>query len=242
MHIALFVPCFIDQFLPRVAVATAAILRHLGHEVVVPPGQTCCGQPTFNQGYWPESRRIALHFLDVFEGCEAIVAPSGGCVGMVREHYRWLFEGRPELERVEALAGHVHEFTSFLVDELGVTDLGAKLEATVTVHDSCHALRELGIKRQPRALLAAVEGLRVVEMPDSETCCGFGGAFSVKYPEISTAMADEKLDNALSTQADLITGVEASCLMHLQGRIDRRKLPIRTLHIAELLAKGLGLA
>jgi L-lactate dehydrogenase complex protein LldE len=220
--------------------ATARILEHLGHGVIVPDGQTCCGQPTFNTGYWPETRHIARHFLQVFAGYDTIVAPSGGCVGMVAQNYPWLFEGQPEAALAREMAGRVHEFTSFLVDHLGVTDLGAKLEATVTLHDSCHALRELGIREQPRALLRAVEGLTLIEMPASDTCCGFGGAFSVKYPEISTAMADEKLANALSTEAQFITGVEASCLMHLQGRIDRQGYPIKTMHIAELLARGMG--
>jgi len=241
MQIALFVPCFIDQFMPQVALATARILQRLGHKIIVPEGQTCCGQPTFNTGYWPETRRIARHFLNVFAGYDTIVAPSGACVAMVSHNYPSLFEGQPEAPQVQEMAGRVHEFTSFLVDCLGVTDLGAKLETTVTVHDSCHALRELSVKEQPRALLRRVEGLTLIEMPESETCCGFGGAFSVKYPEISTAMADEKLGKALSTQAEVITGVEASCLMHLQGRIDRRKLPLKTLHIAELLGRGMGL-
>lgn len=241
MQIALFVPCFVDQFMPQVALASARILQHLGHEVIAPEGQTCCGQPTFTQGYWPETRRIARHFLKVFAGCETIVAPSGGCVGMVRENYRPLFEGQPEEQQARDMAGRVYEFTSFLVDKLRASDLGAKLEATVTLHDSCHALRELGVREQPRALLRAVEGLTLIEMPSSDTCCGFGGVFSAKYPEISTAMADDKLANAVSTGAEYITGVEASCLMHLQGRSDRRKLPIRTIHIAELLARGMGL-
>jgi len=241
MQIALFVPCYIDQFAPQVALATARILERLGHEVIVPPGQTCCGQPTYNTGYQDETRGIARHFLRVFDAYETIVAPSGGCVGMVRENYPGLFAGRPEEAPARDIGGRVHEFTSFLVDTLGVTDLGAKLPTTVTVHDSCHALRELGIREQPRALLRAVEGLTLIEMPDSDTCCGFGGAFSVKYPEISTAMADEKLTNALSTQAEIITGVESSCLMHLQGRIDRQGHPIKTMHVAEVLARGMGL-
>lgn len=240
MQIALFVPCFVDQFAPQVALAVARILERLGHEVVVPEGQTCCGQPTYNTGYWDETREIARHFLRVFEGHETIVAPSGGCVGMVRLHYPGLFEGQPEAEAVQALGGRMHEFTSFLVDQLGVTDLGAQLQAHVTFHDSCHPLRELGIREQPRALLRAVTGLTLTEMPQSDTCCGFGGAFSVKYPEISTAMADEKLTNATSTGAEFITGVESSCLLHLQGRIDRQKLPLKTMHVAELLARGLG--
>jgi L-lactate dehydrogenase complex protein LldE len=241
MQIALFVPCFIDQFMPQVALATARVLQHLGHEVIVPAGQTCCGQPTFNAGYWPESRRIARHFLNVFADYETIVAPSASCVTMVRHHYSELFAGEAEEQVAGKMGGRVHEFTSFLVDCLGVTELGAKLSATVTMHDSCHALRELQIKEQPRALLRQVEGLTLIEMPQAEACCGFGGAFAVKYPEISTVMVDEKLDSALGTSAEIITGVEGSCLMHQQGRIERRGLAIKTMHVAELLGRGMGM-
>jgi L-lactate dehydrogenase complex protein LldE len=242
MKIALFVPCFIDQFFPQVAEATVRILSHLGHEVTVPKGQTCCGQPTFNAGYWPESRRIARNFLRVFAPFDTVVAPSGSCVAMVRGNYPRLFECTPQAHEAEAIGGRVHELTSFLVDTLKVTDLGAKLSAKVTFHDSCHPLRELGVKDQPRTLLSHVEGLELVEMHQSEECCGFGGVFSAKYPEVSTALADEKLNNALQTEAQYITGVEGSCLMHLQGRINRQGLPIETIHVAELLARGMKLA
>ncbi|MEN6547854.1 MAG: (Fe-S)-binding protein [Armatimonadia bacterium] len=241
MKIALFVPCYVDQFFPQVAEATLRILSHLGHEVVVPPDQTCCGQPTFNAGYWPESRRIARNFLRVFADHDLIVAPSGSCVSMVRVNYPQLFAGEPEERLSYEIGPRVRELTSFLVDDLGITNLGAKLSTKVTVHDSCHPLRELGVREQPRALLRAVEGLELVEMEKSDVCCGFGGVFSAKYPEVSTAMADEKLDNALRTGAEWIVGVEASCLMHLQGRIDRRGLAIGTRHVAELLARGMGL-
>ena len=241
MKIALFVPCFIDQFFPQVAEASLRLLSHLGHEVVVPPNQTCCGQPTFNAGYWPESRRIARNFLKVFGGYDTIVAASGSCVAMVRGNYPDLFEGTRQAEAARAIGPKVHELASFLVDTLQVTDLGAKFEAKVTFHDSCHPLRELGVRRQPRALLERVQGLELVEMEKSDECCGFGGVFSAKYPEVSTALADEKLHNALQTDAEYITGVEGSCLMHLQGRINRQGLPIKTIHLAELLARGMGL-
>ena len=241
MKIALFVPCFIDQFFPQVAEATLRLLTHLGHEVVVPPGQTCCGQPPFNAGYWPESRRIARNFLKVFDPFETIVAPSGSCVSMVRGNYPQLFESTPQSETANSLGPRVHELTSFVVDELGVTDLGATFPAKVTFHDSCHPLRELGVREQPRALLAHVQGLELVEMDKSDECCGFGGVFSAKYPEVSTALADEKLKHALQTEAEYLTGVEGSCLMHLRGRINRQGLPIKTMHLAELLARGMGL-
>jgi L-lactate dehydrogenase complex protein LldE len=241
MQIALFVPCFIDQFYPQVAEATLRLLSHLGHEVVVPPNQTCCGQPTFNAGYWPESRRIARNFLKVFAPYETIVAPSGSCVSMVRVNYPQLFEGTPQEAAAREIGPRVHELTSFLVDDLGVTDLGAEFAAKGTLHDSCHPLRELGVRDQPRALLGKVAGLELVEMQGSDVCCGFGGVFSAKYPEVSTALADEKLGNALATEAEYVVGVEGSCLMHLQGRINRQGLPINTLHIAELLARGMGL-
>ncbi|NPV46702.1 MAG: (Fe-S)-binding protein [Armatimonadetes bacterium] len=241
MQIALFVPCHVDQFMPQVAEAAYRLLRSLGHNVVVPEAQTCCGQPAYNAGYWPESRRIARNFLRVFGEHGTIVAPSGSCVSMVRTNYPGLFAGEPEEAAARALGHRVHELSSFLVDILQVTNLGAELPVTVTVHDSCHALRELGVRDQPRALLAQVRGLTLVEMAHSEVCCGFGGLFSVKYPELSTAMADEKLDNALATGAQYLVGVEASCLLHLQGRLRRRALPLQTLHLAELLAWGKGL-
>lgn len=241
MRIAVFVPCYIDQFYPPVAQATVALLRHLGHEVVVPPDQTCCGQPAFNAGYWPESRRIARQFLKVFVPFDTIVAPSGSCVSMVRVHYPELFADQPEAGAVAELGPRVRELTSFLVDELGVSDLGASFPARVTIHDSCHALRELGVRHQPRVLLNAVRELQIVEMANSDVCCGFGGMFAAKYPEVSTALADEKIANAQLTDADYIVGVEQSCLMHLQGRLQRQGLPLKTMHVAELLARGGGL-
>jgi L-lactate dehydrogenase complex protein LldE len=184
---------------------------------------------------------MARNFLRAFADHETIVAPSGACVAMVRVNYPTLFAGEAEEQAARAVGPRVHEFSSFLVDVLGVTDLGARLETTVTCHDSCHPLRELGVRDQPRALLANVAGLRLVEMEHSETCCGFGGVFAAKYPELSTAMADEKLDHAAATGAQYVVGVEASCLMHLQGRIARRGLPLAVLHLAELLARGKGL-
>ena len=156
MRIALFVPCFIDQFSPQVAEAVARLLSDLGHEVVVPEGQTCCGQPAFNAGHWPETRRVARHFIRVFEGHDTIVAPSGSCVTMVKTHYPQVFEGLPERDAARKLGDRIHEFTGFLVDVLGVRELGARFEARVTLHDSCHALRELGVREQPRVLLSAV--------------------------------------------------------------------------------------
>lgn len=241
MQIALFVPCYVDQFMPQVAQATYQLLRSLGHDVVVPAGQTCCGQPAYNAGYWPDSRRIARNFLRVFGGYQTIVAPSGSCVSMVRTNYPGLFAGEPEEAAARTLGDRVHELSSFLVDTLGVTDLGAEFPVTVTVHDSCHARRELGVRNQPRALLAGVRGLTLIEMAQSDVCCGFGGVFAVKYPELSVAMADEKLDNALATGAQYVVGVEASCLLHLQGRLRHRGLPLQTMHLAELLARGKGL-
>jgi L-lactate dehydrogenase complex protein LldE len=241
MKIALFVPCFIDQFFPQVAEATLRLLTDLGHEVVVPPDQTCCGQPPFNAGHWLESRRIARNFLKVFGPFDTIVAPSGSCVSMVRVNYPELFEGTPQAAAASAIGPRVRELTSFLVDELGVGDLGASFPAKVTFHDSCHPLRELGVREQPRKLLSFVKGLELVEMEKSDECCGFGGVFSAKYPEVSTALADEKLKNALATDAEYLTGVEGSCLMHLQGRLNRQGLPLKTIHIAELLARGMGL-
>ena len=243
MKTALFVPCFIDQFFPRAAEAVRRVLTALGHDVIVPEGQTCCGQPSFNAGHWPDARRVARHFLQVFAGHELIVAPSGSCVAMVKSHYPQLFPDGEEARTAQQVGERIHEFTSFLTDVMQVETLNAHLpiKMKVTLHDSCHAHRDLGIYDQPRRLLGMIEGLQLVEMADSDVCCGFGGVFSVKYPEVSTALADAKLDNAAETGAEIITAVDGSCLIHLQGRLERRGMKVRTMHIAELIAEGMGL-
>ena len=236
--VTLFVQCLVDGIYPHVGEAVVEIFRRLDLAVEVPRGQTCCGQPAYNSGYHKAARKAARHFIETFEAShsEAIVCPSGSCVDMVRRHYAELFAEEPAWRaRAEKVADKTFELTQFLVDVLGVTNLGARFDGKVTYHDSCHLNRYLGVAAQPRALIKAVEGATLVEMTDSDRCCGFGGTFAVKYPEISTGMLEEKVENILATNADAVVGCDLSCLMHIQGMLSRRQLPVRALHIAELL-------
>jgi len=201
----------------------AEVLERAGCDVEFREAQTCCGQPAFNSGYREEARRVAAHFMKVFEGSEYIVVPSGSCASMISHHY-----DQPD--------PRVWEFSKFLVDVLHVEELGARLDRVVTYHDSCHALRELKIKDAPRRLLANVRGLRVVEMDAAEECCGFGGTFSVKFADVSGAMARTKIESILRTGADTVVSIDSSCLMQLQGALSRAGSNIRTMHLAEVLA------
>jgi L-lactate dehydrogenase complex protein LldE len=232
----------VDQFFPEVGEATVRVLRHLGVEVDFPRGQTCCGQPAFNGGYLAEAKVAAGRFLRVFEGAESIVAPSGSCVAMVRVFYPELFRDDPDLQsRAQKVASRTYEFSEFLVKALGVMDLGGRLPPTrVTYHDACHALRELGTSREPRALLEAVQGVHLVEFPQHEVCCGFGGTFSVKYPEISTAMLQDKVRNIQQADADLLVAADSSCLMHIGGALSRQGVKTRPMHLAQVLAQAIG--
>lgn len=236
-RVTLFIQCIVDSCFPQVAEAMVRVLEAQGLELTYPPEQTCCGQPAFNAGYRQEARSVALHFLDVFEEAETIVCPSGSCVSMVRHHYSELFERQPRLlDRAERIAARTFEFTEFLVDVLGVTDVGAAWPGQVTYHDSCHLLRGLGVADQPRRLLAGVRGLTLIEMTRSDECCGFGGTFAAKYPEISEALLETKLANIEATGVGTVVGCDMGCLMHMQGMIQRRGLPIQVRHIAEILA------
>lgn len=236
-RVTLFMQCIVDSCFPQVGEAMVAVLERQGLTLEYPADQTCCGQPAFNAGYRNEATRLARRFLDVFEDAECIVCPSGSCVHMVRHHYRELFAKEPRLlARAERVGARTFEFTEFLVDVLGVTDVGASWHGDVTYHDSCHLLRGLGVKDQPRALLAAVRGLNLIEMTRSDECCGFGGTFSAKYPEISEALLETKLANIQATGAGAVVGCDMGCLMHMQGMIRRRELPIGVHHIAEILA------
>ncbi len=232
----LFIPCFIDQFYPEVGFATVKILKKLGFEILYDRRQTCCGQPAFNSGYWKETLTAARHFLDVFDNDYPVVAPSGSCTGFIRRNYKKLSDDTQYLKRVEHLTSRLFELTDFLVNQLGVTDLGAEFNAVVTYHDACSALREYGIKKEPRILLANVKGLELREMEEAETCCGFGGTFSVKMKPISVAMVQQKVESAMETGADYIVSTEASCFMNIGGYIKRQRLSIKTIHIAEILA------
>jgi len=236
-RVTLFMQCIVDSCFPQVGEAMVAVLERQGLTLEYPADQTCCGQPAFNAGYRNEAARLARRFLDVFEDAECIVCPSGSCVHMVRHHYRELFAKEPRLlARAERVGARTFEFTEFLVDVLGVTDVGASWHGDVTYHDSCHLLRGLGVKDQPRALLAGVRGLNLIEMTRSDECCGFGGTFSAKYPEISEALLETKLSNIQATGVGAVVGCDMGCLMHMQGMIRRRELPITVHHIAEILA------
>lgn len=238
LHVSLFITCLGDQLFPAVGECAVAVLRRLGVEVAFDPAQTCCGQPAFNTGYREEARQVAARILDIFREAEYVVAPSGSCAAMVRVFYPELFTGDPvRLRQAEELRGRFFEFSEFLVKVLKVEDVGASFRRRVTYHDSCHLLRELGIETEPRKLIRAVRGLELVEIEDNQSCCGFGGTFSVKFPEVSVAMAEDKLRAAADSGAEVIVANDSGCLMHLAGAIHRRGLPLQTMHLAELLAK-----
>lgn len=238
MKVTLFVPCFVDLCYPKVAMSMVTLLERLGHEVVFHESITCCGQPAFNSGYWEEARRVAAPVLDRLKDAEAVVVASGSCGAMIKVFYPELFQNTPHHAAAEALAGRVYEFSEFLVTRLGVTDVGARFPATVTFHDGCHGLRELKTKKPARTLLAHVRDLKLVEMKDAETCCGFGGTFAAKFPMISTAMGEVKCASAEETGAEYIISNDSSCLMHVQGLLSRQGKPMRTLHLAEVLAQS----
>lgn len=234
--VALFATCLGDQLWPEVVQATVAVLERAGCSVSFDPAQTCCGQPAFNSGFQADARTVARHFVQVFEGAEAIVAPSGSCVAMVHR-YPELFRDEPAWRaRAEVVAHKTFELSSFLVRELRVTDVGARLAARVAWHDACHGLRELGVHDEPRALLRAVQGLELVDLRTGEACCGFGGTFSVKFPELSTAMLDHKLSALDPQRVDVLSAVDSSCLMQIRGRLQRQGSRVRAMHLAEILA------
>jgi L-lactate dehydrogenase complex protein LldE len=234
MTVTLFIPCFVDLFYPQVGIAMVRILERLGHQVVCPEAPACCGQPAFNTGYWKESRAIAVRVLEQLRDAEVVVIASGSCGAMVKVFYPELLAGTPHEALARQVSARCYEFAQFLVDKLGVTDLGARFPHRVTYHDGCHSLREMHIYKQPRQLLAHVAGLELVEMSRT-VCCGFGGTFSAKFPAISTAMGEVKCDLAQETGAEYIVSSDASCLMHLQGLIDRQRRPLKTIHLAEIL-------
>lgn len=238
MKITLFIPCFIDAIYPKVGMAMVQILEKLGHTIEFPEELACCGQPPFNSGYWPEARRMARPVLKRLENAGAIVIGSGSCGAMLKSFYPQLFAGEPEEAAANALSVNCFEFSSFLVNQLGVTDLGAFFPYKVTFHDGCHGLREMQGKQPPRELLRQVRGLELVEMTEAETCCGFGGTFATKFPSISTAMGEVKCASAAETGADFMVSNDSSCLMHLKGLLDRQGRPLKTLHLAEILVQS----
>lgn len=238
-RVALFVTCLVDMMRPSVGFAALKLLEDAGCDVVVPPGQTCCGQPAWNNGDRATARDLAWTVIEAFEPYEATVVPSGSCAGMIVKSYPALFaEDPPRAARAEALAAKTYELTQFLVDVLGVTAVSARWpqEITVTYHDSCSGLRELGVKAQPRALLATVAGVSLTEMADSEVCCGFGGTFCVKYPDISNRMVGDKARAIAETRADLALAGDLGCLMNIAGKLSRAGAKTEVRHVAEVLA------
>ena len=236
MTVQLFIPCFIDQLYPSVAFNMVKVLRKAGCEVLYNANQTCCGQPAFNAGFREDAKDVCKKFLDDFSGTAPIVAPSASCVGFVRNYYQELFPDGIYTRQAQDVAGRVFEFSEFLVKELKITDFGAELQGLATYHDSCAGLRECRIKQEPRTLLANVRGLTLTEMNDVETCCGFGGTFAVKFDAISSAMADQKVNNAKDTGAEYIISTDISCLMHINGYAEKQGKNIRTIHLADVLA------
>lgn len=238
LRVTLFIQCLVDAVLPHVAEAMVFILQQLGISLDCPADQTCCGQPAFNAGYRREARLAAQHFLDIFDNAEIIVSPSGSCVHMVRHHYPDLFRDDPvRRRRAEAIASRTYEFTQFLVDVLHVEDLGARFDGRVTYHDPCHLLRGLGVREQPRRLLRHVAGTEFVEMKNADYCCGFGGAFSMKYPDISGSLVKDKVDHILDSGARVVVTCDAGCLLNIAGAIHRRRIPVKAMHMAEFLAQ-----
>jgi L-lactate dehydrogenase complex protein LldE len=239
MRIALFITCFNDTLFPEVGQATVAILERLGHTVDFPEAQTCCGQMHYNTGYQREALPLVRHFVDVFADADVVVAPSASCVGMVRDMYPRAAElaGDSGLTvQVKGIIPRVYELTEFLVNRLGVTDVGAYYPHRVTYHSTCHSLRVLHIGDAPLQLLRAVRGIDLVELPGASECCGFGGTFAIKNPDTSMAMLGDKLRAVLDTQAEVCTAADTSCLMHIGGALHRQRAGVRTRHIAEILA------
>ena len=236
MKVWLFIPCLVDQFYPEVGEGMARILARLGFDLEYPSAQTCCGQPAFNSGYFDEAAEVAEHFLEVFRDAPLVVGPSGSCISMVRIFYKQLKFKKFNPEEVAEIGSRFYEFSEFLVKKMGIVDVGARFEGRVTYHAACHLLRELGIRDEPIELLKHVRGLEFVPMKDAEACCGFGGTFSVKYPQLSTSMGEYKIRQALAVKADAVVMNDVSCMMHLQGIIDRQKLPLRALHIVHVLS------
>lgn len=240
MTVELFIPCFIDQLYPQTAFNTVKILEKAGCTVVYNDAQTCCGQPAYNAGFWEEAKQVGTKFLNDFSESNYIVSPSASCTGMVKNSYNDLFTNTVIHNKCRSIQGNIYELSDFLVNVIGKDYFGAELEGRAVYHDSCSGLRECNIKAEPRQLLSKVHGLDMVEMKDTDVCCGFGGTFAVKFDSISSAMAEQKVNNALEMEANYIISTDSSCLINLQAYIDQHKLKIKTLHIADVLTCGWG--
>lgn len=233
----IFIPCFIDQLFPDTGWNVVKVLKKAGITSNYNPSQTCCGQPHYNSGYWNHSRKMAEKFLTDFSHDRPIIVPSASCAGFIINHYPKLFKDQPEeLEKFQLIKKNVVEFTDFLVNHLKISEFGTSFHHTVTYHDGCAALREYGIEKEPRELLKNVEGLQLNEMEDRDVCCGFGGTFMVKFASISTAMVQQKIEHALNTNAEYIVSSEASCLININSYIEKNNVPLKTIHIADVLA------
>lgn len=237
MKVSLFVTCLVDQLWSNIGTSCVAVLRRAGCDVEFDDRQTCCGQPAFNTGYRDEARQVAKRFIEIFEQstADAIVSPSGSCVAMVH-HFSGLFAEDPRWrERAQAIAARTHELSSFLIRVLKVDDVGASWQGRLTWHDACHGLRDLNIRSEPRKLISNVRGAELVELENAESCCGFGGTFSVKYPEISVAILDQKIEAIECAGVRAVVSGDASCLMQIGGRLSRRGSQVKVMHLAELL-------
>jgi L-lactate dehydrogenase complex protein LldE len=241
MDIQLFIPCFIDQLYPQTAFNTMRVLEKAGCRVHYNPEQSCCGQPAFNSGYWPEATLLAQKFLRDFEAEMPVVSPSASCTGYIINHYNKLLKDNPkDLDKYYSLKTRIFELSDFLVNVLKVESLDGSFPHKVTFHDACSALREYGIHDEPRRLLGMMKGLELIEMPESETCCGFGGTFAIKNSSVSAAMAEKKVINALSTGVKYIVSTEASCLMNINGYINKHKLDIKGIHLSDVICGELN--
>lgn len=236
--VELFIPCFIDQLYPQTAFNTIKVLEKAGCKVIYNPEQTCCGQPAYNAGFFDEAKTVGSKFLNDFSEVHPIVSPSASCTGMIKQGYNDLFTNTMIHNRCRTIQSNIFELTDFLVNVLKKDYFGAELEGRAVYHDSCSGLRSCHIKEEPRQLLSKVDGLELVEMKDTDVCCGFGGTFAVKFEGISTAMAEQKVNNALDMDAEYIISTDSSCLLHLQSYIDQHNLPIKTMHIVDVLAHG----
>ncbi|MBI3502572.1 MAG: (Fe-S)-binding protein [Bacteroidetes bacterium] len=238
MIVDIFIPCFIDQLHPNVGLNMVKVLEKLGCGINYNPEQTCCGQPAFNAGYWDEAREVGEKFIKEFQNDRYIVSPSASCVGYVKNYYPEMFHNSTMHNAYKQVQRNIFEFSDFLVNVLKITNLGASLKGVATYHDSCSALREYGIKREPRTLLEKVRGLELREMKDTETCCGFGGTFSAKFEPIAVGMAEQKVKNALEVHAEYIISTDMSCLLHLDSYIKKQKHNMKVMHIADVLVSG----
>lgn len=238
MNVHVFIPCFIDQLYPTAGFNTIKVLEKAGCTVQYNPKQTCCGQPAFNAGYWGESKEVCNKFIDDFLDAEIVVVPSASCAGFVKNYYGKIYDNSPHQKDIKAFQSKIFELSDFLVNQLQIEDLGASFKGKVAYHDSCAALRECKIIDEPKKLLSNVKDLEWCEINENETCCGFGGTFSVKFEGISTAMGEQKVNHIVDTKADYLVSTDMSCLMHLNGIIQKKGLPIKSLHLADILASG----